>query len=114
MLAGGGALTLGLVGCGGDESRALTPGADVPQHALLAAFPQSVPHVAVGVPTRLPYLVSDREGVPLATMAGPVTFTVSKDGQVLADDVVVEPHSDGVPGRTCRWASPSPSSGCTT
>ena len=97
VLAGGGALSLGLLGCSGTESRVVTQGRDAPEHALLAAFPQSVPHVAVGVPTRLPYLVSDREGVPLSAMAGPVTFTVSQDGRPVGADVVVQPHSDGVP-----------------
>jgi hypothetical protein len=97
LVAGGGALALALTGCGNDGSRVLDSGQGAPKHALLAAYPQSVPHVAVGVPTRLPFLISDAEGVPMSSITGPVSFTVSRDGTTVADNVVVQPRSDGVP-----------------
>jgi hypothetical protein len=94
-IVGGGTLAAVALGCS-DEGEATVPTAAVPEHSLLAAFPQSTPHIAVGVPTRLPYLVSDREGVPLAAMTGPATFTVSKDGDVVVEDLEVQPRSEGV------------------
>lgn len=45
---------------------------------------------------RLPYLISDREGVPLSRLDGDVTFTVERDGSRLGS-VTVAPRSDGVP-----------------
>jgi hypothetical protein len=84
--------------CGADNGGTTDAGdAATPDNALLAAFPQSVPHVAVGVPARLPYLISDGEGVPLATIDGPVRFTVTKDGEPVGDPVEVAPRTEGVP-----------------
>jgi len=68
-----------------------------PKNALIAAFPQGVPHAASGVPTRLPYLLADQEGVPLSRIDGPVTFTVENDGTPVGQPVPVAPRSDGVP-----------------
>ncbi|UDY34403.1 hypothetical protein [Dermatobacter hominis] len=101
LLQGGlalGALAAGaplLAACGDSETNTQESDA-VPDHALLAAFPQSVPHIPAGVPSRLPYLVSDRDGVPLAEIAGDVTFTISQDGKELGT-VDVAPRMDGVP-----------------
>ena len=103
VLRGGlglGAATLGgvLLGACGDEAadtRVAT--AHTPDNALIAAFPQGVPHAASGVPTRLPYLVSDAEGVPLQKIDGPVTFTVKRDGTPVGEAVRVTPRADGVP-----------------
>lgn len=101
LLQGGlglGATALGaalLSSCG--DSQADTQVAEnLNSHALIAAFPQSVPHVPAGVATRLPYLISDDEGVPLSTIEGDVTFTISKDGTRVGT-VDVAPRGDGVP-----------------
>ena len=101
LLQGGlglGAAALGgslLAGCG--EEQADTQVADnLSSHALIASFPQSVPHIPAGVATRLPYLISDQEGVPLTTIDGDVTFTISQDGTEVGT-VDVAPRSDGVP-----------------
>lgn len=99
-----GAVTLAgtFLGACGDDSNAGTAGSAGPasdrrsRHALLAAFPQSTPHIPAGVPTRLPYLISDPDGVPMASIDDEIEFTVAKDGTVL-DTVVVTPRNDGVP-----------------
>ncbi len=102
VLRGGAALGAAAVGglvlgaCGDDpDTRVAT--AHTADHALLAAFPQGVPHAAVAVPTRLPYLISDPDGVPLQRIDGPVTFTVEQDGRRIGSPVSVAPHGDGVP-----------------
>jgi hypothetical protein len=101
LLQGGltlGALTVGgslLAACGETEADT-RESPDVPAHALLAAFPQGIPHIPAGVPTRLPYLVSDAEGVPMSELSGDVTFTISQDGTELGT-VDVAPRMDGVP-----------------
>ncbi len=101
LLQGGlalGALTVGgsmLAACGENETNT-QESTDVPAHALLAAFPQGLPHIPAGVPTRLPYLVSDSEGVPLSEIQGDVTFTISQDGTELGT-VEAVPRMDGVP-----------------
>lgn len=82
---------------GACSSEADTRSADnLSSHALLAAFPQDLPHIPAGVPFRLPYLISDDDGVPLATIDRDVTFTVSRDGHDL-DTLTVAPRGDGVP-----------------
>lgn len=91
-----GAVLLGA--CGDDEggdrgSGAARVGSSA---ALLAAFPQSN-HVPAGVAFRLPYLLTDAEGVPAGDIDGPVTFTVRRDGEPVGEAVRVEPHDDGVP-----------------
>jgi hypothetical protein len=99
-----GGLTLGALGlggvllgsCGDDASTSVADGA-TPDHALIAAFPQGVPHVAAGVPARLPYLIADKEGVPLSAIDGPVRFTVQADGKPVGSPVTVQPHAQGVP-----------------
>jgi len=93
-VAGGGVL----LGACAQEGPTSTPEAGpAATNALLAAFPQSVPHIAAGTPTRLPYLVSDPEGVPLTEIAAPVEFVVrAEDGSEVATEVV-RPRSDGVP-----------------
>jgi hypothetical protein len=65
-------------------------------YALLGAFPQSEPHIAAGVPTRLPFMVADAEGVPLSALTGEVPFRVSFNGQALLDGQAVAPRSEGV------------------
>lgn len=64
--------------------------------SLIAAFPQSAPFVPVGVPTRLPYMVTDAEGVPLDIMEGEVPFVISHDGTTVAQ-LDVAPRSEGIP-----------------
>lgn len=93
-----GAIAVGtslLAGCG-DGTDGGSAASGPPKHALIAAFPQGEPYIPAGVPSRLPYLISDTEGVPLSKIAGPVTFTVSRDRRRLGT-VEVAPHSDGVP-----------------
>lgn len=104
--AGGLVLVGALTGCGGDGSAASAGGETSsgdgavgrrPIGALIASFPQSDPYVAAGVPSRLPYLITDEDGVPLSTIDGPVRFTVSRDGEPVGDAVEVRPRRDGVP-----------------
>lgn len=101
LLQGG--LALGALGVGTSLLAACGDGTDTrvaneaqASHALFAAFPQSLPHIPAGVPTRLPYLISDSEGVPLSKIDGTVPVTVSQDGREL-DTLKVAPRSDGVP-----------------
>ena len=87
-----------LAGCGDDTGTdTAVVGNGTPDNALIAAFPQSVPHAAAGVATRLPYLLSDPEGVPLQEIDGPVRFTVAMDGAAVGTAIDVTPRSDGVP-----------------
>ncbi len=99
--AGLGALALGaaaMSACGESRSPTSEAGAGAtPTNALIAAFPQSTPLVAVGAPTRLPYLIADGEGVPLTRIDGPVTFTIRRDGEKVGGPVEVAPRSEGVP-----------------
>jgi len=101
VLRGGlgiGAVALGAVAlgaCGSDTTDTRVAGSRS-NHQLIAAFPQSVPHIAAGVPARLPYLVSDPEGVPLTKIDSDVTFTISQSGKKIAT-VAVSPRGDGVP-----------------
>jgi len=90
-----GSAVLGACG-GGDGTDTRVADEAQANHALLAAFPQSLPHIPAGVPTRLPYLISDTEGVPLSKIDGTVPVTVSQDGRKL-DTLEVTPRSDGVP-----------------
>lgn len=85
-----------LLSCSTDGETS-TPTPSGPHHALLAAFPQSVPHIGAGVPSRLPYLISDAEGVPLAELTEPVVFNVTLDGETILEDVSVEPRSESIP-----------------
>ncbi len=64
--------------------------------SLIAAFPQSSPHVPVGVPTRLAYLITDSEGVPLDQISGDVPFVIAKGGKTVAE-MEIAPHSEGIP-----------------
>lgn len=64
--------------------------------ALLGAFPPGDPFIPAGVHTRLAYLITDTEGVPLAQIDGAVTFTISRDGTEVAQQNV-SPRSEGVP-----------------
>jgi hypothetical protein len=86
-----------LAACGEDAPTTEAGGAARVDRSLLAAFPRDVPHVAAGVPTRLPYLIADEEGVPLTSIAGPLTFTVTRDEEPVGDPLEVAPRSDGVP-----------------
>ncbi len=74
-----------------------TPVGTGTQHALLAAFPQSVPHLGAGIPNRLPYLISDAEGVPLSELTDPVIFNVTLNGETVEEGVEVQPRNEGVP-----------------
>lgn len=91
---GSGAALWGLGGCRAQGSTE-QPTGDAALYALLAAFPQSEPHIAAGVPTRLPFLVGDAEGVPLSALTGEVPFRVSFNGQTVLDSQVA-PRSEGV------------------
>ena len=79
---------------GDTVSEGVTPG---PELSLMALFPRDVPHIAANTPTRLPYTLSDAEGVPFGTLDQPLTFRVSFDGAAVGDPVEVAPHGDGVP-----------------
>lgn len=89
---------LTLVGCGDDSSGTTAAGdAATPDHTLLASFPQGDPYIAAGTPTRMPFLITDAEGIPMSDIEGPVTFTVVKDGDQVGDPVAVDPRSEGIP-----------------
>ncbi len=89
------AATAGLAACS-SSGEVTIPAAAEPGRALLAAFPRSVPHVPVGIPTRLPYLISDEEGVPFSELTGDVGFTISMGGTEVAS-ATVAPRSEGIP-----------------
>lgn len=71
--------------------------ANGPEQTLTALFPRDIAYVAAGVSTRLPYTLSDAEGIPLSSIDGPLRFKVSIDGEQLGDDIEIAPHADGVP-----------------
>ncbi len=75
-------------------SDGVSPG---PEQSLTALFPRDLAYVAAATPTRLPYTLSDAEGIPLASIEGPLTFEVSIDGEAVGDPVEVAAHADGVP-----------------
>lgn len=50
----------------------------------------------MGVPTRLPYLITDAEGVPLDLIDGNVRFVIAYDDTTVAE-VDVAPRSEGIP-----------------
>lgn len=68
-----------------------------PDRALQPLFPRDVAFLAAESPSRMPYTFVDAEGVPVASIDGPATFTISFDGEQVGDPIEVEPHSDGVP-----------------
>ena len=68
-----------------------------PDQTLTALFPRDLAYVAAGVSTRLPYTLSDAEGIPLSTITGPLAFEVSIDGEPVGEPVEIAPRSDGVP-----------------
>lgn len=75
-------------------SEGVDPG---PDRALQPLFPRDVAFLAAEAPSRLPYTLVDAEGVPVASIDGPVSFTLSFDGEQVGDPIEVEPHADGVP-----------------
>ncbi len=103
LLRGGvglGAVALGgvaLAACGdsgGTVADDVDPG---PEHSLMAMFPRDVPHIAAEHPTRLPFTLVDPEGVPLASIEEPASFSVLFDGERVGSAVEVSPRGDGVP-----------------
>ena len=84
--------TITAAACGPD-----TTTADSPAYQLLANFPQSEHYAAAGSPQRLPFLIAQRDDAPLDAIAGPVTFTVSKDGAMVGQPVEVTARSAGIP-----------------
>jgi hypothetical protein len=68
-----------------------------PEQRLQALFPRDIAYVPAATPFRLPYTLVDAEGIPLAEIEGPATFTVRFDGEQVGDAEVVEVHDDGVP-----------------
>jgi len=68
-----------------------------PDETLSALFPRDIAYLAPATPFRLPYTLTDAEGVPLMRLPGPMTFTVERDGVPIGDPVEVQPHGDGVP-----------------
>lgn len=101
LLGGAGGLGLlalgGMAACsseGNTVDEGVSPG---PDRALQPLFPRDVAFLAAESPSRLPYTFVDAEGVPVATIDGPVTFTISFDGEQVGDPIEVESHSDGMP-----------------
>ncbi len=100
----GGIGGLGVVALGGlsaacsSEGETVADGVDPgPDRRLQALFPRDVAFVAAESPSRLPYTLVDAEGIPVAAIDGPMTFTISFDGEQVGDPVEVAPRSDGVP-----------------
>ena len=93
--AGGAAAAAGLAACGSSGESSI-PISSESTNALIAAFPQSVPHVPAGVPTRLPFMVTDPEGIPYAEIGTEVEFQLIKDGAVVTSETVA-PRSEGIP-----------------
>ncbi len=99
-LGGLGAAALGGAALGACADKGDTTNEGVqkgPELSLTAMFPRDVPHVRVATPTRLPYTLSDVEGVPFGTLESALTFRVSFDGEAVGEPTEVEPHADGVP-----------------
>lgn len=68
-----------------------------PDATLTPLFPRDLAYTPAATPFRLTYTLSDAEGVPFRELDSSFTFTVSFDGEQVADPVVIEPHSDGLP-----------------
>jgi hypothetical protein len=103
LLRGGiGAVALGglsgFAAACGTEADTVSEGVSAGPNATLAAlFPRDLAYLAAGTPSRLPYTIVDPEGVPYAEIDGPLTFTVSFDGEPLGDPIEAAVHGDGVP-----------------
>lgn len=78
----------------GTETEGVSAG---PERTLKALFPRDIAYIPAATPFRLPYTLIDAEGIPLAEIDGPATFTVRFDGEQVGDAEVVEVHDDGVP-----------------
>lgn len=98
LILGGTHLAIGAPVLGACSSRSEPAVVDTPggSGALIAAFPQGAPHVPVDVPTRLAYMITDDEGVPLDNIEDTVPFAVVRDGETVATHEV-EPRSEGIP-----------------
>ena len=85
-----------LAACGDDggESRIASGVAD---NALIASFPRSEPYGVAGVSARLPYLIADSQGVPLAEIDGPVSFRVERDGRAVGKPTDVPAFGQDLP-----------------
>jgi hypothetical protein len=81
-----------------DESATEVDGVGAgPEQSLQALFPRDIAYIPAATPFRLPYTLVDAEGIPLAEIDGPATFTVRFDGEQVGDAQVVDVHDDGVP-----------------
>lgn len=87
---------LATAACDSDGAKG-SPAVDSNSYQLLANFPQSVQYAAVGAPQRLPFLIAKRDDAPLDSIAGAVTFTVSKDGKAVGKPISVTARSTDIP-----------------
>ncbi len=88
----------GIAAACSDTGETVTDGVSAgPDQSLTALFPRDLAYVAAATPTRLPYTLSDAEGIPLSSISGPLSFEVSIDGERVGDPIEVAPHADGVP-----------------
>lgn len=94
-----GAAALGAVavGCSNESATQIEGVGAGPEQSLQALFPRDIAYIPAATPFRLPYTLIDVEGIPLAEIDGPATFTVHFDGEQVGDPEVVEVHDDGVP-----------------
>ena len=87
-----------MLGACADKGDTVSEGVQAgPELSLTAMFPRDVPHVQVGTSTRLPFTLSDAEGVPFGTLESALTFRVSFDGEAVGEPIEVQPYGDGVP-----------------
>lgn len=88
----------GLAAACGDDGETVSEGVGSgPEQQLQALFPRDAAFVAAATPARLPYTLVDAEGVPVASIDEPLTFTISFDGEPVGEPVEVAVHDEDVP-----------------
>jgi len=83
-----------LAACGGGESESRPVLAAL---QLSPLFPVKSPHVVAGIPTRLPFAVTNSRNVPQALPVQQVVFSLEVDGNEVGGSVTAPVRSDGVP-----------------
>jgi len=83
-----------LAACGGGESESRPVPAAL---QLSPLFPVKSPHVVAGIPTRLPFAVTNSRNVPQSLPVQQVVFSLEVDGNEVGGSATAPVRSDGVP-----------------
>jgi hypothetical protein len=91
-VAGAGVVLAACGGGGDSESRPVRAALQ-----LSPLFPVKSPHVVAGIPTRLPFAVTNSRNVPQSLPVQQVVFNLEVDGNEVVGSVTAPVRSDGVP-----------------